>query len=52
MPVHKKEKVKEKVVVKKQPKKSCECEKHIEFIYEELEALRGKQEKDLKRMGL
>ena len=48
MPVHKKE----KVVAKKQPKKSCDCEKHIEFIYEELEALRDKLEKVLGRMGL
>ena len=37
---------------KKQSKKSCECEKHIEFIYEELEALRDKLEKELIRMGL
>ena len=43
---------KEKVVVKKQPKKSCECEKHIEFIYEELKSLRDKLEKVLIRMGL
>mgnify|MGYP003141147717 FL=1 len=48
MPVHKKE----KVVAKKQPKKSCDCEKHIEFLYEELEALRNKLEKVLGRMGL
>jgi len=48
MPVHKKE----KVVAKKQPKKSCDCEKHIEFIYEELETLRDKLEKVLGRMGL
>jgi|TARA_B100000073_G_C23261750_1_gene382713 hypothetical protein len=43
---------KEKVVVKKQPKKSNELEKHIEFIYAELEDLRDKLEKVLIRMGL
>jgi|TARA_R100001086_G_scaffold175464_1_gene96670 hypothetical protein len=37
---------------KKQSKKSCECEKHIEFLYGELEALRDKLEKVLIRMGL
>ena len=48
MPVHKKE----KVVAKKQPKKSYELEKHIEFLYKELEDLRDKLEKVLIRMGL
>ena len=43
---------KEKVVVKKQPKKSNELEKHIGFIYAELEDLRDKLEKVLIRMGL
>lgn len=43
---------KEKVVAKKQPKKSNELEKHIKFIYTELEDLRGKLEKVLNRMGL
>jgi hypothetical protein len=37
---------------KKQSKKSCECKKHIEFLYKELEDLRDKLEKVLIRMGL
>ena len=38
---------------KKQAKKqSSEIEKHIEFIYAELEGLRDKLEKVLGRMGL
>ena len=49
MPAAKKEKVSS---AKKQVKKSCECEKHIEFIYSELEDLRSKAEKALGRMGL
>ena len=35
---------------KKESKKSCECKKHIEFLYGELEALRDKLEKVLIRM--
>ena len=49
MPTAKKEKVSS---VKKEVKKSCDCEKHIEFIYEELQDLRSKVEKALGRMGL
>ena len=49
MPASKKEKVSS---AKKEVKKSCDCEKHIEFIYEELQDLRSKVEKALGRMGL
>ena len=49
MATAKKEKVSS---AKKEVKKSCDCEKHIEFIYEELEDLRSKVEKALGRMGL